>query len=546
MLRLVMLVVGLVALVNGSVQSETYYVAPPDTKLNGVPNGSESLPFLSLGSAFSSGRVKGGDTLLLKDGAYGSVTIKANAAFDAPVEIVSQNGKSAHFDNILLAGNTRNLTLRNLSVWPRDPANGSLHLIRAYNSTSHITVDGLDIRSDEGAADYMNWTAERWNARKFSGILLEGPNGRVTSSKLTGIYHGIMVGDYSQIMGNSVSGFNGDGMRAGSNSLVMSNRVVDCVKTDGNHDDGFQALYALNLVLDSNTIIEWTGDYGNALRCSLQGVGYFSGEYQNIVIQNNLVVVSAYHGISVYGANGVRILNNTVAHAGGHTVTHPYIFVSPSKEGVPSTDALVANNVAMSIRGTESLTDRVHFRNNSVIGKPSVVFENPFAYDYRPKATSGFIDSGDINDAPAKDLLGNPRPSGASPDRGAIEIQVGAATPPPSSVKPVTEPVQVAQPTPVTEPVQVTQPTPVTDSGQVAQPAPTTEPVQVVQPTPTVPAMKPSVPAAQVNVPRQPPVAGVSSRPAAPGDRARTASKRAASVFSRLIGWMAGVRLAAR
>ena len=50
------------------------------------------------------------------------------------------------FDSILLAQDTRNLILKNLSVWPRDPAISSAYLIRAYNTTSGITLDGLDIR----------------------------------------------------------------------------------------------------------------------------------------------------------------------------------------------------------------------------------------------------------------------------------------------------------------------------------------------------------------------------------------------------------------
>jgi parallel beta-helix repeat protein len=382
MLKAMSLILGLIVLISAPAESETFYVAPLGTQLAAKSDGTEALPFLTIQEAFASGKVKGGDTLLLKDGAYGGVTIKANAVFDVPVTIASQNGKSAHFDNILLAERTRNLTLRNLSVWPRSLEKGVPFMVRAYETTSDIVLDGLDIRSDEGAEAYMQWGAAEWEARKFSGVMLQGPRSLVIRSKLTGVYHGIMVANDSMILNNTVDGFNGDGMRAFSHSIVRENRVVNCVKTDSNHDDGFQSFSVggvpvTGLVLESNTIIEWMGAPDHALRGTLEGIGLFDGFYDDLTIVNNLVSVSHYHGISVYGARGARILNNTVVNILGILGTNPYIAVRPHKDGTLPIDTLVASNVAMSIQGTASVDTNVIFRNNSVIGAPIQVFENP-------------------------------------------------------------------------------------------------------------------------------------------------------------------------
>lgn len=437
MLRIVTLLFGLFVLSLGPALSATFYIAPLETKLTGTPDGSEKLPFLSIDAALKTGKVKGGDTLLLKDGAYGAVTIKANAAFDKPVTITSQNKKAAQFDSILLAGTTRNLTLKNLSVWPRDPAKGALYLIRSYTTTSEITLDGLDIRSELDAAGYMGWNKAKWEARKYSGIMLQSPRSLVTNSKLTGVRHGIMVSDDSQIIGNVIEGYNGDGMRAFSRSTVRNNRIINCVQTDGNHADGFQSFSqdgapVTGLVVEGNTILEWTGANTHALRCSLQGIGLFDGFYDDLTISNNLVSTSQYHGISVYGARRAKIINNTVVNAKGLTGVYPYISVRPvraSKGGHPSTDVLVANNVAMSFQGTASAADRVVFLSNSVVGTPSVMFENPAAFDYRPKKTSGLIDTADAKAAPPADLMGVKRPSGKAPDRGAYELSGASAAP---------------------------------------------------------------------------------------------------------------------
>ena len=427
MLKVFTLLLGLFAMLSGPALSETYYVVPPGAVASGTPDGTATTPFLSIDAAFASGKVKGGDTLLLKDGAYGTLSIKANASFDVPVTIMSQNAKAAQFDSVLLAQTTRNLVLRNLSIWPRDPAVGAAYLVRSYNTTSDITLDGLDIRSELDAAAYMQWDAAKWEARKFTGVLLDGPRSLVTGSKLTGIYHGIIVADDSQIINNVVEGFNGDAMQAFSRSTVRNNRVSNCVVTDENHDDGFQSFVkngvpVTDLVIDSNIIVEWVGSEDHPLRCSLQGLALFDGPYDNLTITNNLISTSHYHGISVYGARGARIINNTVVNIRGLTDTAPWITVNPRKDGTLPKDVLVANNLAMSLQGTASTADRVEFRNNSTIGTPSLVFENPVAFDYRPKTASVFIDTADPTVAPAKDLMGQSRPSGKAPDRGAYEV----------------------------------------------------------------------------------------------------------------------------
>jgi parallel beta-helix repeat protein len=462
MLRVATLILGLFALSCSPALSETYYVAPLGAVVSVTPDGTENLPFVSIDRALASGKVKGGDTLLLKDGAYGAVTIKANAAFDVPLTIMSQNAKAAHFDSILLAGTTRNLILRNLSVWPRDPATGEAYLVRSYGTTSKITVEGLDIRSEQYAGNYMQWDIAKWEARKFSGIMLEGPQSLVTGSKLTGIRHGIMVFNDSQITNNVVDGYNGDGLRAFSRSTVRGNRVINCVQTDGNHADGFQS-HSLDgtpvtgLVVDSNVIIEWTGATNHSLRCALQGIGLFDGPYDNLTIINNLVSTTQYHGISVYGARGAKIINNTVVNTLGLVGKYPYIAVHPRKDGTPTTDVLVANNIAMSIQGIASDLNRIVFRNNSLIGTPSLVFENPAAFDYRPTTSSGFIDTADATVAPATDVMGQKRPSGPLPDRGAYEVQADG-DPAPAPVEPVVAPAPVepiVAPSPVGKRVKV-------------------------------------------------------------------------------------------
>jgi hypothetical protein len=279
-----------------------------------------------------------------------------------------------------------------------------------------------------------------------------------------GIAFGISLsGDDSKAIDNIINFYNGDGLRGlGNNNVFIRNRVYNCIKTDANHADGFQSFagesgVVKGLVLDSNVIIEWTHENKqHPLRCQLQGIGMFDGFYDDVTIVNNLVTTTQYHGISVYGVRNAIISNNTVANTDNLTGPHPYIGVRNHKNGSLSTGVLVSNNVAMSFTNSPDMGDAVQYRNNSVIGTPGAVFENPFVFDYRPKVTSGFIDTADVASATSVDILGAPRNSGKGPDRGAYEVMAADTSAQPTAPDASTEPEMEipTEPDPaVTEPV---------------------------------------------------------------------------------------------
>lgn len=418
-------------------QAADWFVAPLGKPASLAANGSMDAPFASVTAAIESGMVKGGDRILLQDGEYGYLTLR-NAIFDRTVTIMSLNGRNAHFDGIFLRDNGRFIRLENLSVWPNDPStvpSWPPGLVSTMGSVTDVVVRNLDVRSEKNAADFESWDAARWEARKYDGIRLDGARSRAASNQVTGLYNGIVLtGNDSQAVGNVVNGFNGDALRGlGDNNVFRYNRVYNCVKTDENHDDGFQSWAGPSgsikgLVLDGNSIIEWTGAPGHPLRCQLEGIGLFDGFYDDITITNNLTLTTQYHGITVCGMRNGTIVNNTVINQDGTSLTSPYIFVCDHKNGTPSSGVLVANNLATRFLGEASVQNRVVFRNNSVVSDRAAVFVNPAAFDYRPKRDSGFIDSADPTVAPVRDVLRQTRPGGILPDRGAYEVQSGTAT----------------------------------------------------------------------------------------------------------------------
>lgn len=415
-------------------QAADWFVAPLDKPASQPGKGTMDAPFASVTAAIESGLVKGGDRILLQDGEYGYLTLR-NAVFDSTVTIMSLNDRKAHFDGIFLRDNGRFIRLENLSVWPNDPSkvpSWPPGLVSTMGSVTDIVVRNLDVRSEKNAADFESWDAARWEARKYDGIRLDGARSRAALNQVTGLYSGVVLtGNDSQAVGNVVNGFNGDALRGlGDNNVFRYNRVYNCVKTDENHDDGFQSWAGPSgsikgLVLDGNSIIEWTGAPDHPLRCQLEGIGLFDGFYDDITITNNLTLTTQYHGITVCGARNAKIVNNTVINQDGTSLTSPYIFVCDHKNGTPSSDVLVANNLATRFLGSASVQNRVVFRSNTVVSNRAAVFADPATFDYRPKRDSGFIDTADPTVAPLRDILRQSRPGGNLPDRGAYEVQSG-------------------------------------------------------------------------------------------------------------------------
>jgi hypothetical protein len=423
-----------------------HYVAPLGATATCTATGSKDCPWASIGAAFASKKIVGGDIVLLMDGDHGPVQEKY-WTFDTTVTIQSQNASNARISYISFGATAKNIRLRNLKIWRDKGDSGTIYLIRSYVGSSHLTFESLDIRSREDAINYLSWSRERWVAAATRAFDLRGTFNVVRNNKITGVSDGIIAGPDSLVENNVIDGFAGDGMKGVSRSTFRNNIIKNSFAVlEGYHRDGFQSYSSgepiVDLILEGNTIIQWAHSSSNTLTGPLQGIGMFDGWYDNLLIRNNLVVTNHSHGISVYGVRGARIVNNTVVSLSGVPGNVPYLKVRARKDGAPSQDALIANNLAMQIVATASSEFNIVLLGNSVILDPAKSFEDIKSLDYRPTTASGFVDTADIGAAPSTDILGSPRPAGAGPDRGAYEVQANVA-PAPAPVEPVVDPAPV-------------------------------------------------------------------------------------------------------
>ncbi len=409
-----------------SVAAAPVYMGPSSGASSATANGSVAAPYHSLAEAVAAVTAGQGDHVALLDGQYGAVVWSGIKPAETVLVRAADPGQ-AHFDYLDLNG-LRNLHFMDLSVWPRSTPAKHRPIVRSDSASSHITIEGFDIRGREDAANYMQWSLADWQIWQGTGLQIRGPNVTLRGNHLTAVGGGISSSRAGAVVvDNVIAGFSGDGLRGiGDNSLFRGNRVQDCVDVDANHDDGFQswsprgqgaAAEIANVTIAENVILEWTGDYAHPLRCNLQGIGLFDGFYRNFEIINNLVVVSAYHGIALYGGRDSVIAHNTVVHPKAFTGQAPWISAQSHKNGTPSENVVVRSNVAMSYRNLPQA-----LASNVAVTSAATLFQSPATGDFTPLANGPLVDALPTMFS-TTDVFGTRRPQGRRSDFGAIERQ---------------------------------------------------------------------------------------------------------------------------
>ncbi len=432
------LTLGLVALlISEPASARDIFIAAPGAVIVNTPDGSRDNPWPSLSDTFENVELNGGDHIRLLPGEHGPLDIKGQH-YDPPLTIVSASQDRAHLDFIRLKS-VEGLIVQDLKVWPRKPQKLQA-IVATTHGSKNVTFENLEILTrPQTDHDYMRWSTEDWlGPWRNHGILIHGTDNTARGNTLSGVDFGITTtGARVRILENHVHGFSGDALRSlGDNTIVSGNRVENCIKVNENHDDGFQTwaprgkaaktrTALSDLTITNNIILEWTGPPNHPLRCKLQGVGMFDGPYRNILIANNVISVSAYHGISIYGGHDVTITHNTVVHSDPNNgESFPWIRVNDQKGGNPAGKVIVANNLAMGYAGTTRVPLPPFRQANTRITRPIAMFPNAAQHDYRPDADSPVIDAGKADyAAPDHDILGIPRPQGAAPDLGAYELR---------------------------------------------------------------------------------------------------------------------------
>lgn len=401
----------------------SYYVDP----LNGsaANPGTAERPWRSVTDALARKTpFKPGDIIYLRAGHHGAITV--TGLNDGYVTIRGIEGQNAVATRIQFR-NARFWRLKAVTITPElsDPPEQHT-LVDVADSASNISIENCKLYSVKDSSD---WSARDWVTKSCFGVVARGTRIRLVNNHLLNIDHGITIlGKHNVVENNIVENFSGDGIRAlGDHCSYQYNIIKNCFDVDDNHDDGIQSWSVgekgvgtgtvKDVVINANLIIN-NSDPNQKYKGTLQGIGCFDGFYENWVITNNIVIVDHWHGITLGGARHCKIINNTVVDINEQRPGPPWILIGNHKNGSPSTNNLVRNNLAKKFLTKSDLAQMDH---NMVITDYDDFFQNYQKFDLRLKHRSPARDAGSNEAITTKDFLQNRRLYGHKVDIGAIE-----------------------------------------------------------------------------------------------------------------------------
>jgi len=340
LLRPVWLVVAVVLLA-ATARGATFYCDPAQGNPQG--DGSASRPWRTIEEVLSAkliqfrskdgkpanpdAPVKPGDTVLLRSGWHGVIRIAAGYN-DRPITIAAEQGHAPQVGWIEI-GEGRKWVVKGLIVSPslapvpvpRRPG----HLVslgeRGGEESAELVVEDCFLYS---VLDTAAWTGKDWVEKPLSGIWL-GRHGKghvARNNYVLNTRFGIdLCAPDCLCEGNVVANFSADGIRATRDGQivqynVIKNNFVGARDGDQNHDDGIQVFLfnvgtgtVRNVTLRGNIILARETD-GLPFPNPLQGIGCFDGPLVGFTVEQNVVCVNHYHGVSLYDAQGCTIRDN--------------------------------------------------------------------------------------------------------------------------------------------------------------------------------------------------------------------------------------------
>ena len=437
----------------------TYYCDPTNGVMSN--NGSKANPWSTLEAVFKANKTfSAGDVIYLMDGNHGSAHIKSsNTDY---VTITAYSGHNPILTKIQFSADNKYWKVDSLRFEAYGLNAKASGIINTYAGCENITVSNCYFTSIEDAVvfDYSNGTtATIWKEQTSSGINIIGDNAEVINCEFYNVHFGMRFsGNNITVKDNKIINFYADGIQISkgcNNTTVTGNIIKNAYVVDEQHDDGIQFWNdqnggeVQNVVISNNIVINFSdsipvkvAEYGLASE-PMQAIILTDGWANNWVVENNLVVNSHVHGISIYGANDCRIQNNTVIKNPlfeyyQNNTSNPILQAPNATKPTAKTSAnsIVRNNLGTKI-ATWAFPDNFTVEGNYDIDQSDLTnytncFVDYYKNDFHLKSTSRAVNTGINTDLSFTDLDSNARLFGENVDAGCYEY----GSTPPSNVAP--------------------------------------------------------------------------------------------------------------
>lgn len=368
------------------VSAAVWYCDPVNGSAKG--DGSSEKPWGSLESIVRSinvadatvGKVRAGDTLKLRSGNHGRVIMQpgkvngqtVNPYAGAKMTVIEADKGHTPILDSFLGQAIGNWTFRDLTVL-MTPQSIKAGIMLRIGDSNDILVERVTVRQVE---DINQWTQQEWHDKTPSyGMWYSGKTIVIRKCLINGVHNGCgLDGDKVTFEDNVIEGFLNDGMNVSSgNTLIARNRITDQMEgLDDNHHDGIQVFDLTgegrsNLTIRDNYIARSTGKYKAIPTVAvasdydvLQGIVLFNGVWRKVVVENNVVISTAYNGIVLSGAKDSVIRGNTVI---SQSQLSSWVCVRDNRDGDPTESVICERNLSPSylIMSKQGVTARENY-----------------------------------------------------------------------------------------------------------------------------------------------------------------------------------------
>jgi hypothetical protein len=376
-----------------SAQGNTYVVAPNG---NDDARGDVNAPLRTIEAGV--GRLKPGDTLLVRGGEYSSPY-----GPDAPVDISGLRATAAQ--QVRIAAYPGERPIRHGSGW---------QVFRVFNST-YITIEGFEIIGT-ALTDHAPSAGVEVNESNHIAVL------------------GNVIHDTG---GSGVSAIHSDDVRVQGNQIwgttkwseFQTSAINFFESVDSNTGPGlfgYNNHIVGNLVYSNQTLVPGPGGLITDGNCIIIDSNRSSGYTGATAILNNICVGNGGRGVNVNQSDHVLVINNTLSGNVNH-IDQP----AAELNATYASDVVFRNNLVSPNRADRALivfdAQNVSTDDNVyVASRPpqmgagdQLVPSLPLFLGAIPAAGSPAVDAGNTDRAPTIDLFGNPRRG--RPDAGAVE-----------------------------------------------------------------------------------------------------------------------------
>ncbi len=300
------------------------YLSDPAVSKGG--NGSKGSPWPSLEACISAGhlqKLKPGDTLYLLNGFHGSASISGiNEDFICIAGAPGHDVRLAKLEMTRVA----KWHIKNIRLSPSFGSAPYKGNILSFGDRSSESGENIIENCEVFAVDdHTGLSVKEWMGLN-SGILMgrHAKGSMVKNCYIRNTRFALALSAYDGVAeGNVIENFSADGIRMVRDGQTASHNIIkgafaSDAEGDKNHDDAIQCFLhnkgtgtMRNLTITHNIIMGHAPSTEPHAAVN-QGIGLFDGPLVNFHIEGNVVMVSHYHGVSVFDGQGCTVTKNVV------------------------------------------------------------------------------------------------------------------------------------------------------------------------------------------------------------------------------------------